>query len=331
METESDRAAAAVRAEAFRALWLERTLAHQDGVVGRSQLQHVGFSVAEIRRLMRRRELVSVHPRVYVGHTGPLTWRQRARAALVYAEPAALCLDSIGEPARDDGGPIHVAIDRRRRVDPQPGIVVHRLAGLATHTFPFSDPPRLRLEDNALLTASYAVGAFDAVAALGAVVGRRGVGVTSLRTAADRFPRLRGRAFLLRVIDDLETGASSVLEREYLLRVERAHGLPRPIRQAPRRTADGWEFRDAAYPAYALVIELDGRLGHNSWDGQGADADRDLDDLGGATEYVTARLRWKQVVGTPCRTATRIARILHRRGWTGELHACGPDCTAVQP
>jgi len=320
---------AAERAAAFRALLLERTLERQDGVVSRRQLLEVGFSPSDIRRLLRRRELVRLHPRVYVNHTGPPTWRQRARAALLYATPAALCHESVLEPARDDGAAIHVAIERTRRVDPQPGIVVHRLTGLASHTFSRSDPLRLRLEDNALLVAGGAPDHLAVVAALTAVVGRRGVTVASLRAAVGRFPRLRHRRLVLRLLDDLASGASSVLEHEYLVRVERAHGLPTPRRQSPRRTPDGREFRDVEYSAYGVVIELDGRLGHDSWAGQGTDADRALDDLAGATESVTARLRWRQVFETPCRTAARIGRILQRRGWTVEIRSCGPGCEAV--
>jgi len=32
-----------------------------------------------------------------------------------------------------------------------------------------------------------------------------------------------------------------------------------------------------------------------------------------------------------CRTAAEIAAALRRRGWTGTLRPCGPDCTAVKP
>ena len=71
------------------------------------------------------------HPAVYVNHTGPLTWRQRAWAAVIYAWPAALAGDSAlrlvdgpGRRDRDDDGPIHVAIDRKRSVVPRDGLVL---------------------------------------------------------------------------------------------------------------------------------------------------------------------------------------------------------------
>jgi len=305
--------------------WLERLRAMQDGVVSRSQLRQISLEPHDIARLVRRGWLRRVHPRVYVDHTGPLTWRQRAWAAVLFAEPAALCWHSQEEPAtRDDGGPIHVAIDQSRRLQAPPGVVVHRMTDLRARVLG-GHPPRLRREDNALSMAGAAATELDAVAALADAVGRGGVTSASLRDALDRFPRLHRRHLLTQVIDDLALGTASVLEHGYLTRVERAHRLPRSRRQAPRRTASGWEYRDVEYRDQALVVELDGRLGHGSWAAGARDADRDLDDLalGG---MVSVRLRWRQVYGTTCRTAGRIALILQRRGWRGTPSPCGPGC-----
>ncbi|MDQ4110851.1 MAG: hypothetical protein M3306_07090 [Actinomycetota bacterium] len=149
--------------------------------------------------------------------------------------------------------------------------------------------------------------------------------VGEVRMAMNRFPRLRRRAWIADVLKDLATGADSVLEHGYLTKVERAHGLPLGTRQALRRTPGGNQYRDIDYEAYGLVVELDGRVGHDSWDDQGKDADRDLDDLALANR-MTARLRWRQIYGTPCRTATRIARILAKTGWNKRPTLCGDDC-----
>ncbi|WP_075052015.1 hypothetical protein [Gordonia malaquae] len=43
--------------------------------------------------------------------------------------------------------------------------------------------------------------------------------------------------------------------------VERAHGLPAPLRQAPTGVGRPG-FRDLDYPEWGVVVELDGRLGH---------------------------------------------------------------------
>ena len=57
----------------------------QDGVASYAQLTASGLSRIDIDRAVRRNEFRRVHPRVYVNHSGPLTWEQRAWAAVLYA------------------------------------------------------------------------------------------------------------------------------------------------------------------------------------------------------------------------------------------------------
>lgn len=313
------------RVRAMKQRWLEEVVLAQDGVASWEQLVEGGLTRGDIARRVRRRELRKVHPRVYINHTGPLTWRQRAWAAVLYAQPAVLCWDSVeASRAGDSLQPIHVAIDQTRRLQAPDGIVIHRMTRLGARRFGGS-PPRLRLEDNALAMAHAAETDLDAIGLLAQVASKRFVTAASLRAALERFPTVRRRQLITALVDDLAAGTCSVLEHGYLARVERAHGLPEGSRQAPRRTADGMQFRDVEYRLHRLVVELDGRLGHDSWIAQGRDADRDLDDLA-LLGVATARLRWRQVFGTPCRTADRIGRILQQRGWAGAPTPCGPGC-----
>ena len=64
-------------------------LARQDGVVSRQQLLSLGAARHDVERWLRRRDLTRVHPGVYVDHTGPLGWHQRAWAACLLHPPAA--------------------------------------------------------------------------------------------------------------------------------------------------------------------------------------------------------------------------------------------------
>ncbi|WP_084101646.1 hypothetical protein, partial [Nocardioides luteus] len=316
------------RARVHAAGMLASQLRMQDGIATYAQLVAGGVTRTDIERRLRRNELRRVHPRVYADHTGPLTWTQRAWAAVLYAEPAFLCWTSLEQPrGRDLNDPIHVAIDKSRRVRPQEGLVIHRLAALAPRTYG-GTPPRLNVEDNALLIAHEARNEIDAIAAMAQVASRTYVTAHSLRAALGRYPSLRRRRLVAGIIDDLEAGTHSVLEHGYLTKVERPHGLPAGKRQAPRTGPGGNQFRDVEYLEYALVVELDGALGHEGWRDQARDADRDLDDLASAGS-VTARLRWHQVFDTPCRTAARVGRILARHGWTGSLSTCGDRCTAM--
>lgn len=304
---------------------LRAQLLMQDGVAGHAQLAAGEVTKVDIERRLRRKELRRIHPRVYVDHAGPMTWAQRAWAAVLYAEPAYLCWTSLEEPrGRDDGAPIHIAIDHARRISPQDGIVIHRMKSMEQRAYG-GVPPRLAVEDNALAMAHDAKREIDAIARLAEVASRKYVTAATLRAALDRYPSVRRRSLLAGLIDDLEEGTHSVLEHGFLTKVERAHDLPPGRRQAPRPGPDGNQFRDVDYEAYQLVVELDGALGHESWRDQARDADRALDDLASAGA-LTARLRFHQVFDTPCQTATRIARILRRNGWNGTMTACGETC-----
>ncbi|NYI79600.1 hypothetical protein [Nocardioides panzhihuensis] len=322
-ESEEQRLAREKAEDAAR--MLRAQLLMQAGVASHAQLAAGGVTKVDMERRLRRKELRRVHPRVYVDHAGPMTWPQRAWAAVLYAGPAYLCWTSIEEPrGRDDGAPIHVAIDHSRRIRPQDGIVIHRMKNMEQRAYG-GVPPRLAVEDNALAMAHEAKREIDAIARLAEVASRRYVTAATLRAALDRYPSVRRRSLIAGLIDDLEAGTHSVLEHGYLAKVERAHGLPIGARQAPRPGPDGSQFRDVEYQAYKLVVELDGALGHESWRDQARDADRALDDLASAG-MLTARLRFHQVFETPCQTATRIARILRRNGWDGTMRACGETC-----
>ncbi|WP_182524754.1 hypothetical protein [Nocardioides dongkuii] len=298
-------------------------LRRQDGVASWRQLRAAGVRRHDLDRMLRRRELRRVHPRVYVDHTGPLSWRQRAWAAVLHAEPAALCLASA-EPSPDPAGSIHVAVEAGRRVVAPKGVRVHRMRGLGPRVRWAASPPRLLVEENVLEGIDRARAESDVVRLVTDAVGSRRTTVPRLRAAAAARPRLRRRRWVERLLDDVESCACSVLEQGYVARVERPHGLPRPRRQAPRRTAEGVEYRDAEYERLGLVVELEGRLGHEGWTAAGRDADRDLDDRVAGRE--TVRLRWAQVFDRPCRTADRLARILQRLGWAGSPTRCGPGC-----
>jgi hypothetical protein len=99
---------------------LEPLLRDQAGVISRGQALARGLSENDVRRLLRRRSSVCIHPGVYVDHTGELTWLQRAWAAILFAWPAALChesaLRSVDRPGKHRDDQIHVAVGRDRRV-----------------------------------------------------------------------------------------------------------------------------------------------------------------------------------------------------------------------
>lgn len=305
-------------------------LRDQDGVISRRQVLGCGGDDDLIERMLRRREWARVHPGVYVAHTGPPSWLQRAWAATLYYWPAALCHDSAfqvgrapGSPLPNADTPIHIAIDARRRQAARPGVRVHRTRGLASRVQPNRRPPRLRFEDAVLDVASDAQDDARAVAVVAdACQSRRTTPRRLVDSLRDR-PKLPRRAFLLPLLEDVACGAYSVLEHRYLTRVERPHGLPTGARQRrvkPGRTA---AYRDVEYGGLATVVELDGRLGHELQNDRWDDLDRDLESA--VAGDVTVRLGWRHVL-QPCRVAAVVGRLLRARGWAGELRSCGPGC-----
>lgn len=305
-------------------------LAVQSGVISRRQALSHGLRPHDIRRLLRRREWAVAFPGIYLTHTGELTWHQRAWVAVLATWPAALTHRSAiraasgpGLRGHDDTGPLHVAVDRTRRtlVTP-PGVVTHHLADLEGKTLWTSSPPRIRLEHAVLDVAAEATADMRAIATLADAVQTRLTTPTRLRTTLESRSRIARRPLLGGVLHDLELGACSALEHGYLDRVERPHGLATADRQV-RDSLRGPIYRDVEYADLALVVELDGRLFHDTASARDLDLDRDLHTA--VSGRWTLRLGWGQVYDRPCRTAAALGAIARRRGWTGTLHAC-PDC-----
>lgn len=302
---------------------LHELLQVQSGVISRRQIGALKVPRPTRDTMLRRRDLVPLLPGVYVNHTGPPSREQRVIAAVLYAGRSALHLDTaIDHPSSN--GLIHVAIDDSRRVRRQPGIRIHRVAGLEDKVLWNLTPPRIRPEFAALELSHRATTDIAAIAALTDVVGARRTTASRLTEALSGRSRIRRRPLLIALILDLAAGTHSVLEHGFLTLVVRSHELPEPSdRQAPRVGVTGSEYRDVEYAAFTTVVELDSRW-HDTAKASDRDADRDLDDL--ANGQITTRLRYHQVFATPCRTAGRLGAILQQRGWAGAPTPCSPAC-----
>lgn len=303
-------------------------LRRQSGVVSRAQALAAGLAPHDIKRLERRRDLVRLHPRVWVDHSGEPTWLQRAWGAVLVAWPAALCHESAlraeGGPGRrtDDEATIHVAIDRARSLAVPAGVRLHRLADLDTKVRWNASPPRVRIEQALVDLAAEARDDLTAVATLADSVQARWTTPARLLDAAASRSRLARRDFLTAVLRDVDEGACSVLEHGYLTRVERVHCLPTARRQL-RDSTRGPLYRDVVYEEFGQVVELDGRLGHTSVRSRHADLQRDLE--AAVDRLGTVRLGWGQVFSTACTTAVHVGRLLQARGWQGTPVPC-PSC-----
>lgn len=303
--------------------------------MSRDQLRTAGCRPHDIERMLRRRDLFVALPGVYIAHNGPRTWQQRAWVAVLSCWPAALAGASAlradngpGMRGHDERSPIEVAVDVSRTVTDKPDVCVRRMAGLDARTRWNASPPRLRHEEAVLDVVAGQTSEWDVIETCAAAV--RGRCTTAARLAAalrarHRFPR---RPWLGRLLDDVGAGTASVLEHGYLHRVERAHGLPVSDRQRADRVAGARVYRDAPYPAYGLVVELDGRFDHTALHDRDRDLGRDLETAVAGTR--TVRLGWGQVYDRPCRTAASVAGLLRRGGWKGSPTRCSAGCSVTE-
>ncbi|NYG58632.1 hypothetical protein BJ980_001555 [Nocardioides daedukensis] len=331
---------------------LTALLAQQAGVISRRQAIELGLDDLELSALVRADRLHTVHPGVHVDHPGPLTWHQRAWAAVLHAWPAALshgsALRAANGPGRrlalghqGDPGPIHVAVGTRRKVAVQPGIVVHRLGGLSSRVEWNRSPPRLRIEEAGVELAAASSSDYDAVSVLADLVSSRQTTPGRLLDALAGRPTLARRDFLTEVLDDVTQQTCTVLAQGYLLRVVRPHGLPMAVPQPidPRR---GLLRAEVLHGEFGQVVGLDGRIfasgsrrgacerEHDWQHGREHDWPEDWPDDSGAElaapEPSSIRLGWRQVFERPCATAVQMVALLRARGWHGTPHLC-PECS----
>lgn len=300
---------------------LRALLDAQAGVVHRHQLLELGFTDNDIRRLVRQRRLVRLHPGVYVNHTGRPSWLSRAWAAVLFHGEAALCDRSALDLA---GDPIHVAIQHPRNGAALPGVVLHRMTHLGDRVHWHKSPPRLRIEDAALDVAGQTPTLARAIDVIPDVCNRRAsTPQRLLETLSSRQRTPRG-VELRRALRDVADGTQSALEAGLVRRVLRPHGLPVGARQVRDTTAQGVVYRDMVLTAYAVAIELDGHAWHGDPAARAQDMQRDL--LAAGSGLMTIRLGWPHVHQTPCRTAAGIAAVLARRGWQERARPCSADC-----
>ncbi len=143
--------------------------------------------------------------------------------------------------------------------------------------------------------------------------------VSAVAATVESRGRVRNRRRFELVLGDL-AGIESPLEFAYRRDVERAHDLPAPSRQV---SVTRGTRSDVYYEEYRLLIELDGRVGHN--DGSGAFRDLKRDNVHAALNLRTFRYGSVDVRGKPCEVAAQVAQALLDRGWAGPYRGC-PRC-----
>ena len=218
----------------------------------------------------------------------------------------------------EPGPVVHLAVDQSRRLGSHRGVVVHRVTGLDEWIHPTGWPPRTTIERTVLDLAD--VGTLDSAIAVVAFACQRYL--TTAAALAQALPRRRGQRWgreLCEMLEDVAAGAQSTMEVRYIRDVERAHGLPTAERQLATDLGRR-RYHDNGYAEQRVLVELDGRSGHEGWANRRADATRDRQV--GADGWLTVRAGWTEVAGGPCVLAQEIADVLRARGWSGRPRRC---------
>jgi hypothetical protein len=219
---------------------------------------------------------------------------------------------------------IHVTVPGERHIAAIHGVSLHRSARAVEAMQRDSNPPRTSIEET-VLDLTQAAATFDDVCGwVTRAFARDLTDEPGLRAAMRQRPKLRWRADLYELIAAAASGDHSVLEYRYDRDVERKHGLPEPVRQAPFADPDGRRGRrDRVYQQYGVVVELDGRLGHGPEDQW---RDKDRDNAAAVDGHQSLRYGWDHVRWHPCATALQVARVLKVHGWDGWPRPCSPGC-----
>ena len=302
---------------------LLRLATHQGGVVSTEQTRIAGLSRRVLERCRADATLLDVTFGLYRLPFVPWTFESAVWSGSLLGGPGArvgglgaahlvgLCdeapdvVDVLVPPGRR----VARADPRWRFLHERPG--VRRPGGRGS-------PPRIDVEDT-VLDLCDAASEVEVVGWVTAAVQRRLTTPDRLRRRTEERHRLRHRRLVLDLLAEVESGAESPLEVRYLRDVERPHGLP----VGTRNRRNGSVYRtDVDYDPYALLVELDGLVGHT---GTGRFRDMKRDNTHVVLGRPTLRYGHPDVLEQPCAVAREVAGMLVRCGWTGLPTRC-PRC-----
>lgn len=297
----------------------------QSGVVSRAELVGLGLPRGYGSDRVASDGWRVILPGVYLTHPGRIEDRHRAWAAVLHCGPGSalsrwtaaglLGLDRRPPP----GERVSVVVPHTRRVTGPPWLAISR----QRRPIAWSGQPARTTAEVTVLDLCEETDDLDEVVGLVTAAARLQHGTHHLRRELARRRTVRHRGPL----DDLlgATGVESALEHRYLRDVVVAHDLPRPVLQRADRV-EGRRIRsDAVVEEYGLRVELDGRIHETTVDD---DVWRD-GWVAADSGHLTLRLRWRHVLGRPCRSAALVTRGLHRGGWRGSPRTCRPGCQVL--
>lgn len=297
---------------------LIRLAAVQAGVVCRTQVLGFGLPDRATERLISQGIWRRLESGIYLVPDVEPMWLTRVWAGLLVGGVDARAGGSTAAALQGltEGRelPIDILVPAGTRLAARDWVVFRQerpgVRSISTRT----DPPCTRIEDTVLdlCAAGTPAACIDWITT---AVQRRLTTGADLSRALQRRTRMRHRKLITGLIADAASGVHSTLEHRYLSDVERAHGLPKGARQASRPSRH--EFIDVLYAEFALVVELDGRIGH-----VGRLRDRRRDNVHTRTGAPSLRFGWHEVTQESCAVAMEVAEVLIAQGWPGYPTKC---------
>lgn len=312
-----------------------RALADQQrDLLTRRQCLAAGLSGKAVDWRVARKRWIVLHEGVYLTRPGRTDWVTAAVAAVLRCSSGQCAADAAlrGRTAAHLWGLVpaspdvmEIVVPQRRSVRTGPGLAVRRSMRWDDLVDDRAYPWRTTVAATVLDVATEG-SAIDALSLVARAVQKELVSAGQLRHELRARGGHRYSRLLKPALAEVRDGAGSGAELLYRRDVERAHGLPRSVAQSPS-DAGRRRWHDHEYAAYRLIVEVDGRLGHEQWSDRVRDGRRDRLLLG--SDRVTTRVFWADVAVTPCQTARDIAAILTARGWRDRLRPCRrAGCTA---
>lgn len=313
---------------------LQPTAAAQSMVCTHEQASAAGLSPGAIRRLVDSGRWRRLHRGVFQVVAEPPGIAARMWAAHLTLGPLSVAagaaaghhwglLDGEHPAARPVRMLLEDSIRRTAR-----GIEVRRVQDPLSRAHPSRRPPMLTLEHTVLDLVAIAPSDSDAVEVILRACRLRLTTPDRILRTLRTMLRMPRRGLIESVCADVRGGFTSPLEICFHRKVVVPHGLPRGRAQAPARAVEsGTAYRDILYEEFGVIVELDGRLGHEEESAVFRDQYRD--NAATLTGAATLRFGWIAVGGQPCPVAAQVSSLLHIRGWGGQPRRCGPGCAVM--
>lgn len=302
--------------------------APQAGVVGRTQLMLVGWTDSMIRTNLIGHRWDRLVPGVYNTVTGEPSIHAWWWAAHLYGGndsrlSGLSALQAWGMQRAEL--PVHLAVPDNQALRSGPtSLMIHRHRHPRPTRCPNGFPPTIVFEHAVLDVLADVDDEQDVMSLVTKACQPRPWMVRRLERALAERVRVRHRKLIVALLAEVRDGATTALEIPGVRKILRAHELPTGRGQAREVQGGALVLRDRVIDDYGVVIEFDGRLGHDDPNGRLRDHRRD--NAVTLSGRAVLRFGWVDVHREACEAAVQVAEVLSYHGWTGRLEPCGPAC-----